>query len=189
MPFLLPRVPSQNPFAMVANVRRQQSKLDGLLANICKRSRSLAFIERRAWCHWFDPWHDNCSFLGLMIIIATGLFLSYCCRFFWLLWLCGKAVRGMERILCGVVVKRTSGKHGYDLTLSQTAKFRLFQTEGVCRRQFQILWKWKKILRTGRKQCVKRRNCLLWAISPFPTVFSKALYFRHVKTRACLGKG
>ena len=28
-------------------------------------------------------------------------------------------------------------------------------------------------------------NCLLQAISPFPTVFSKDLYCRHVKTRAC----
>ena len=27
------------------------------------------------------------------------------------------------------------------------------------------------------------------AISPFPTVFSKDLYCRHVKTRVCLGKG
>ena len=26
-------------------------------------------------------------------------------------------------------------------------------------------------------------------ISPFPTVFSKDLYCRHVKTKACLGKG
>ena len=26
-------------------------------------------------------------------------------------------------------------------------------------------------------------------ISPFPTVFSKGLHCRHVKTRACLGKG
>ena len=25
--------------------------------------------------------------------------------------------------------------------------------------------------------------------SPFPTMFSKDLYFRHVKARACLGKG
>ena len=40
-----------------------------------------------------------------------------------------------------------------------------------------------------RKLCDKRRNCLLQAISPFPTVFSKDLYCRHVKTRACLGKG
>ena len=40
----------------------------------------------------------------------------------------------------------------------------------------------------GRKQCGKRRNFLLLAISPFPAVFSKDLYCRHVKTRACLGK-
>ena len=41
----------------------------------------------------------------------------------------------------------------------------------------------------GRKHCGKRRNCSLQAISPFPTVFSKDLCCRHVKTRACLGKG
>ena len=35
----------------------------------------------------------------------------------------------------------------------------------------------------------KRRNCSLRAISPFPTLFSKDLYCRYVKTRACLGKG
>ena len=40
-----------------------------------------------------------------------------------------------------------------------------------------------------RKHCGKRRNCSLRAISPFPTVFSKDLNYRHVKTRACLGKG
>ena len=35
------------------------------------------------------------------------------------------------------------------------------------------------------KHCGKRRNCLLRAISPFPTVFSEALDCRHVKPRAC----
>ena len=39
------------------------------------------------------------------------------------------------------------------------------------------------------KHCGKRRNCSLRAISPFPAVFSKDLYCRHVKTKACLGKG
>ena len=39
---------------------------------------------------------------------------------------------------------------------------------------------------TGRKLCGKRKNCSLRAISPFPTEFSKDLYCRHVKTRACL---
>ena len=55
------------------------------------------------------------SFFGLMIVIVTGL------------WFCGKAVSGLERILCRVL-----------LTLSQTTNFRLFQTERVCRRQFSF---------------------------------------------------
>ena len=37
--------------------------------------------------------------------------------------------------------------------------------------------------------CGKRRNGSFRAISPFPSVFSKDLYCRLVKTRACLGKG
>ena len=41
----------------------------------------------------------------------------------------------------------------------------------------------------GRKHCGKRRNCSLRAISSFPTVLSKDYYCRHVKSRACLGKG
>ena len=45
-----------------------------------------------------------------------------------------------------------------------------------------------KVLQTGRKQCGQRRNCLLQAISPFPTLFSVDQYCRHVKTWACLGK-
>ena len=31
----------------------------------------------------------------------------------------------------------------------------------------------RKFFKTGRKHCRKRRNCLLRAIFPFPTVFSK----------------
>ena len=34
----------------------------------------------------------------------------------------------------------------------------------------------------------KGQKCSLRAMAPFPTVFSKDLYCRHVKTRACLGK-
>ena len=75
------------------------------------------------------------------------------------------------------------------LTLSQTTNFRHFHTERFCRRQFEFWLKWRKVLKKGRKHCGKRRNCSLQAISPFPTVFSKDLYCRHVKTRACLGKG
>ena len=69
----------------------------------------------------------------------------------------------------------------------QMTNFRLLQTERVCRPQFWIWWKWQKVL--FWKHCGKRTNCSLPAISLFPTVFSKELYCRHVKTRACLGKG
>ena len=63
-----------------------------------------------------------------------------------------------------------------DLTLSQTTNFGLFQSERVCRRQFQFWWKWQKNPQKGRKHCGKRRNCSLGAISPFPTLFSKELF-------------
>ena len=59
------------------------------------------------------------------------------------------------------------------LTLSQTTNFRVFQTQNACRLQFQTRLKWQKVLQTGRKQCGKRKNCSLRAISPFPTVFKK----------------
>ena len=73
------------------------------------------------------------------------------------------------------------------ITFSQTTNFRLIQVG--CRQQFEIWWKWKKVLKMDRKHFGKRRNCSLWAISPSPMVFSKDLYCKHVKTRACLGKG
>ena len=41
----------------------------------------------------------------------------------------------------------------------------------------------------GRKHCVKGRNCSLRAIPPFPAVFSKDLYCRHVKNQGLFGKG
>ena len=41
----------------------------------------------------------------------------------------------------------------------------------------------------GRKHCGKRRNYSLGTVSPFPTVFSKDLYCRHVKTRDWFGTG
>ena len=75
------------------------------------------------------------------------------------------------------------------LTLSQTKKFRLFQTERISRGQFQMLSEWQKVPEKGRKHSGKRRNCSLRAISPFSTVFSKDLFCGHVKPRACLGKG
>ena len=67
--------------------------------------------------------------------------------------------------------------------------FRLFQTERVCRRQFQIWRKWQKVIQMGRKHCGKRKNCSLRAISPFPTVFSNSLFPRGIKRCHCVGMG
>ena len=50
------------------------------------------------------------------------------------------------------------------------------------------LMKMAKFFKRGRKHCGKKRNCSLQAISPFPTVFSKDLHCRHVKT-GFFGKG
>ena len=70
---------------------------------------------------------------------------------------------------------RAAKTYKTELTLSQTKNCKSLQTTIL------NLMKWQKE-NTG-----KMRNCLLQAISPFPTVFSKDS--RHVKTRACLGKG
>ena len=45
-----------------------------------------------------------------------------------------------------------------------------------------------KFLKKGRQHCRKGINCSLQTMNHFPTVFSEDLYYRHVKTRACLGK-
>ena len=50
------------------------------------------------------------------------------------------------------------------------------------------LMKVTKFYRRVENTVGKRRNCSLRAVSPFPTVFSRDLSCRHVKTRACLGK-
>ena len=86
--------------------------------------------------------------------------------------------KGIERKYCVAL-----------LTLYQTTNFRLFQIERVCRQQFEIWRKWQKIIKKGRKHCGKRRNCMLWAISPFPRVFSKGLFPRGIRRCHCVGMG
>ena len=71
------------------------------------------------------------------------------------------------------------------LTLSHTTNFRLIQTERVCRRQFHIWRKWQKVIQTDRKHCGKRRNCSLWAISPFPSVFKRFVSQELQKVSFC----
>ena len=67
--------------------------------------------------------------------------------------------------------------------------FRLFQTERVCRRQFQIWRNWKKVIQTGRKHCGKRRNCSLRAISPFPDSVLKRLVSLGCQKVSLCGNG
>ena len=80
-------------------------------------------------------------------------------------------------------------KFSVRFALSQMTNFRLFQTERDCRQQFKFDENREELSKKVRKHCEKRRNCSLGAISPFPTMFSKELYSRDVKTRAYLGKG
>ena len=58
-----------------------------------------------------------------------------------------------------VMGSKEPNKVKLSLTHYQTTNFRLFQTERVCRRQFQIWRKWQEVIQTGRKHCGKRRNC------------------------------
>ena len=88
-----------------------------------------------------------------------------------------------ERVKKGL---KNKGLCGNGLTHYQTTNFRLFLIERVCRRQFQMWRKWKKVIQTSRKHCGKRRNCSLRAISPFPAVFSKGLFPRCVKRCHCV---
>ena len=53
----------------------------------------------------------NHSFRGLMIVIAAE-FIPRSPRPLFRQWLCWKAASGLERLLCGVLVKRIPGKHG-----------------------------------------------------------------------------
>ena len=62
-----------------------------------------------------------------------------------------------------------------ELTHYQTANFRLFQTERVCRWQFQIWRKWHKVIQKGRKRCGKRRNRYEQFLL-FPQCFQKACF-------------
>ena len=74
------------------------------------------------------------------------------------------------------------------LTLSKTTNFRLFQTERVCRQQFQIWWKWHKVFSKRCKNTVGKGEIALYQQFLLLQSFQKDLYRRYVKTRACLGK-
>ena len=61
--------------------------------------------------------------------------------------------------------------------------------KGFADDNFKFEVKLQKVIQTGRKHCGKRRNCLLQAIYPFPTLFSKGLFPRDIKRCRCVGMG
>ena len=75
------------------------------------------------------------------------------------------------------------------LTHYQTTNFRLFQTERVCRRQFQIWRKWKKVIQTGRKHCGKRRKLLVTSNFSFSNSVFKRLVFQRCQKVSLCGNG
>ena len=71
-----------------------------------------------------------------------------------------------------------------DLTFSQTTNFRPFQTEAFADDNSKLDENDRKVL-----ERVENTEGKGEIVSSFPTVFSEDLYLRHIKTRACLGKG
>ena len=59
------------------------------------------------------------------------------------------------------------------LTLSQMTNFRLFQAETVCRRQFLIQQKWKKVPQMDRKHWEKGEIARYEQFLLFPQSFQK----------------
>ena len=78
---------------------------------------------------------------------------------------------------------------GKELTLSKTTNFRLFQTKRVCRWQFQIGWKWQKVLQMGWKHCGKKEKLLVMINFSFSHSVYKRLVLRTHENQGLLGKG
>ena len=74
------------------------------------------------------------------------------------------------------------------LSLSQTTKFRQFQTERACRRQFLVWWKWQKTLQKGRKHWEKNKLLFTSNLSLSHSVF-KRLVLQTRKNQGLFGRG
>ena len=76
-----------------------------------------------------------------------------------------------------------------ELTLPQTKKnLNCSKLKAYADYNFKFNLKWQKFFKSIENDVGKIINCLLQAISPFPTVFSKDLSCRNIKSRACLGQ-
>ena len=81
----------------------------------------------------------------------------------------------------------TSLKFCYLVNSFPNNKFQTLSYKRVCGQQFQIWCKCQEVPQTGRKHWEKEK-CSFQKNSPFPAVFSRDLFCRHVKHSACLGK-
>ena len=86
------------------NTRNQDLPCNKILNQMNPLSSVLRMDDLRIGRHWFQP--------PAQPIIFQRIDGSHSSR-----WLCGKVASGLERILCGVLV-RTPGKHGSIGTLA-----------------------------------------------------------------------
>ena len=66
--------------------------------------------------------------------------------------------------------------------------FHLVQIESICRQKTECNLKTEILFGMFRRHCGKWRKCWLPAFSPFPTMFSKAVFSRGVKSQDCVRK-
>ena len=71
------------------------------------------------------------------------------------------------------------------LTHYQTTTFRLFKTERVCRRQFQIWRNWQKVIQMGRKHWEKEKLFFMSNFSFPNSVFKRLVSQGHQKVSLC----
>ena len=75
------------------------------------------------------------------------------------------------------------------LTLYQTTNFRLFQTERVCRRQFQIWRKWQKVIQMGKKTLWEKEKLLITSNFSFSQGVFKMLVSQGRQKVSLCGNG
>ena len=86
--------------------------------------------------------------------------------------------RGVKRCHCVGRVKVNLPS----LSLSQMTNFGFCQTERVCRWQFQMGWKWQKVIQTGRKHCGKKEKLLVMSNFSFShSVLERLVLQTHIK--------
>ena len=86
-----------------------------------------------------------------------------------------------------VVCKRVKSSLRWKLCLThyQTTNFKLFQTERVCRRQFQNWRKWQKVIQTGRKHWEKEKLLVTSNFSFSHSVFKRLVPKGRQKVLLC----